>query len=66
MAGQDTAGLNDADPERRNEALNTENGHLRYELAKTQAYMEGLTSRVNMMCGVQEMGIVAPEDVRKV
>jgi NADPH-dependent curcumin reductase CurA len=58
--------LDDEDLGKRNEALIIENEVLSEQVLESQLQMFAMAQRVNAMHGVQEMGIVEPEDVRKV
>lgn len=58
--------LDDADLEKRNEALIIENEILRDELDDTKQSQADLATRVAVLYGVQTIGVLPPEQVRAV
>lgn len=58
--------LDDADCEKRNKALIIENDSLKDQMLEQELSLWDLAKRVNVMRGVQEIGYLNPEEVRKV
>lgn len=63
---QKTVTLDDADPERRNEALLVDIDALEEELAEREQQLKDLSDRVVAMHGVQTIGLLPPEEAQKV
>lgn len=58
--------LDDADPERRNEALLTEIDQLNEELADRNQWLNDLANRVAALYGIQAIGQLQPDQVQGV
>lgn len=58
--------LDDADPESRNQALQTELDNLTEDYLDTKKQLKDLADRVVAMHGVQTVGLLSPEQVREV
>lgn len=65
-AGIENVALDDADPEKRNKALIIENDSLKDQMLEQELSLIELAKRVNVMRGVQEIGYLNPDEVRKV
>lgn len=58
--------LDDADPEKKNEALIIENELLKEELLDIKQSENDLAKRIAVLYGVQTIGVLRPEQVRAV
>lgn len=61
-----TVTLDDADLQKRNEALIIENEILKEELLDTNQYLKDLAQRVQTLYGVQTIGALTPDQVHTV
>lgn len=64
--GFENVALNDAEPGRRYDAFTIENDSLRDQILEQEVSLMDLAKRVNVMRGVQDIGYLNPEEVRKV